>query len=233
MAAHDQPPNRRQGPCVVYAIACGYPDADDLDDLSCDPAFKLACGRLPESGDDLASQPTVSRWENAPDMRTLLRLGYAMIDLWCQGYRRRPKHITLDIDDTVDVVHGHQQLSLFNAHYDERCFLPIHVYDADRGHCVAVLLRPVGNETGTPATPNLLPAPRRPETRAATQHSPAAFAAGAADLGVCMRCPLLVGEHRDMRVGAAVDADAQRERLQHDDQHGADQFHCAVSSAGG
>jgi Transposase DDE domain group 1 len=125
MAAHDQPPNRRQGPCVVYAIACGYPDADDLDDLSCDPAFKLACGRLPESGDDLASQPTVSRWENAPDMRTLLRLGYAMIDLWCQGYRRRPKHITLDIDDTVDVVHGHQQLSLFNAHYDERCFLLI------------------------------------------------------------------------------------------------------------
>ena len=62
----------------VFAIACGYPDADDLDDLRCDPAFKLACGRLPESGDDLASQPTISRWENAPDLRTLLRLGYAM-----------------------------------------------------------------------------------------------------------------------------------------------------------
>ena len=50
----------------IFAIACGYPDADDLDDLRSDPAFKLACGRLPESGDDLASQPTVSRWENAP-----------------------------------------------------------------------------------------------------------------------------------------------------------------------
>ena len=69
----------------VFAIACGYPDADDLDDLRCDPAFKLACGRLPESGDDLASQPTISRWENAPDLRTLLRLGYAMIDLWCRS----------------------------------------------------------------------------------------------------------------------------------------------------
>ena len=125
----------------VFAIACGYPDADDLDDLRCDPAFKLACGRLAESGDDLASQPTISRWENAPDLRTLLRLGYAMIDLWCRSYRRPPKSITLDIDDTVDVVHGHQQLALFNAHYDERCFLPIHVYDADSGHCVAVLLR--------------------------------------------------------------------------------------------
>jgi hypothetical protein len=44
----------------VFAIACGYPDADDLDDLRSDPAFKLACGRLPESGDDLASQPTKS-----------------------------------------------------------------------------------------------------------------------------------------------------------------------------
>ena len=132
----------------IFAIACGYPDADDLDDLRSDPAFKLACGRLPESGDDLASQPTVSRWENAPDLRTLLRLGYAMIDLWCRNYRKPPKHITLDIDDTVDVVHGHQQLSLFNAHYDVRCFLPIHVYDADSGHCVAVLLRPGKTPSG-------------------------------------------------------------------------------------
>jgi hypothetical protein len=56
----------------VFAIACGYPDADDLGDLRRDPAFKLACGRPPESGDDLASQPTMSRWENAPDRRTLI-----------------------------------------------------------------------------------------------------------------------------------------------------------------
>jgi hypothetical protein len=126
----------------VFAIACGYPDADDLDDLRKDPAFKLACGRLPESGDDLASQPTMSRWENAPDLRTLIRLTHAMVDLWCKSYRRAPKAITLDIDDTADTVHGHQQLSLFNAHYDERCFLPIHIYDADTGHCVLTILRP-------------------------------------------------------------------------------------------
>jgi hypothetical protein len=53
----------------VFAIACRYPDADDLDDLRRDPAFKLACGRLPESGGDLHSQPTMSRWENAPRER--------------------------------------------------------------------------------------------------------------------------------------------------------------------
>jgi hypothetical protein len=126
----------------IFAIACGYPDADDLDDLRRDPAFKLACGRLPESGDDLHSQPTMSRWENAPDQRTLIRLARGMVDLWCQSYPSPPKAITLDIDDTADTVHGHQQLSLFNAHYDERCFLPIHVYDADTGHCVVTNLRP-------------------------------------------------------------------------------------------
>src|ERR1700727_3183110 len=67
----------------IFAIGCGYPDADDLDDLRKDPAFKLACGRLPESGDDLASQPTLSRWENAPDLRTVIRLMQDMADLWC------------------------------------------------------------------------------------------------------------------------------------------------------
>ena len=133
----------------ILAIACGYPDADDLDDLRQDPAFKLACGRLPESGDDLASQPTMSRWENAPDRRTLIRLTYATVDLWCNSYRRPPKSIMLDIDDTADTVHGHQQLSLFNAHYDERCFLPIHIYDAATGHCVLTMLRPGKTPDGT------------------------------------------------------------------------------------
>src|SRR3984957_14601391 len=125
----------------VFAIACGYPDADDLDDLRKDAAFKLACGRLPESGDDLASQPTMSRWENAPDLRTLIRLSRGMVDLWCKSYRRPPKAITLDVDDTADTVHGHQQLSLFNAFHDERCFMPVHVYEATRGHCVLTVLR--------------------------------------------------------------------------------------------
>jgi hypothetical protein len=141
----------------IFAIACGYPDADDLDFLRKDPAFKLACGRLPESGDDLASQPTMSRWENAPDLRTLIRLTRAMVDLWCTS-QPPPKAMILDIDDTADTVHGeagqgssgeavgiarrgHQQLSLFNAHHGERCFMPIHVYDAASGHCVLTILR--------------------------------------------------------------------------------------------
>jgi len=101
----------------ILAIACGYEDADDLDHLRTDPAFKLACNCLPDSGGDLCSQPTVSRWENAPTRREVVRMTYAMIDLYCASYVRPPAAVTLDIDDTPDIVHGHQELSLFNSHY--------------------------------------------------------------------------------------------------------------------
>ncbi|MER9573712.1 IS1380 family transposase [Mesorhizobium opportunistum] len=126
----------------IFAIACGYEDANDLDRLRTDPAFKLACGRLPDSGIDLCSQPTCSRLENLPDLRTVIRLGWVLVDLWLSSYAAPPKSVTLDIDDTVDVVHGNQQLSLFNAHYDERCFLPIHIYDAATERPVAMILGP-------------------------------------------------------------------------------------------
>ena len=132
----------------MLAIACGYEDADDLDHLRTDPGFKLACGRLPDTGRDLCSQPTVSRWENAPTLREVVRLTYAMIDTYCASYPKPPKAVTLDIDDTVDVVHGHQQLSLFNAHHDERCFMPIHVYDTATSRPVAILLRPGKTPSG-------------------------------------------------------------------------------------
>src|SRR5437762_6335957 len=132
----------------IFAIACGYEDADDLDRLRLDRAFKLACGRLPDTGVDLCSQPTVSRWENAPALRDLIRLMGGSVDLYCASYTTAPAAVTFDIDDTVDVVHGHQQLSLFNAHYDERCFLPIHVYDTATSRPVAVLLRPGKTPSG-------------------------------------------------------------------------------------
>ncbi|MGY4310785.1 hypothetical protein ACVWW1_000088 [Bradyrhizobium sp. JR3.5] len=99
----------------IFAIACGYEDGNDLDRLRGDPAFKLACGRLPDTGRDLCSQPTLSRLENAPHLREVIRLSSVLVDLWMDSYARAPSAITLDIDDTVDVVHGRQQLSLFNA----------------------------------------------------------------------------------------------------------------------
>ncbi len=132
----------------ILAIACGYEDADDLDHLRSDPALKLACGHLPDSGRDLCSQPTMSRCENAPSLREVIRMMRAMVAVYCASYDRPPASVTLDIDDTLDVVHGHQQLSMFNAHYDERCFLPIHIYDTATSRPVAVLLRPGKTPSG-------------------------------------------------------------------------------------
>jgi hypothetical protein len=132
----------------MLAIACGYPDGNDFDWLRSDPAFKLACGRLPDTGHDLCSQPTISRWENAPTLKEIIRLTYALIDIWCRSYQTPPASVVLDIDDTLDVVHGHQKLSEWNAHYDERCFLPIHVYDTATGRPVAMILRPGKTPSG-------------------------------------------------------------------------------------
>ena len=132
----------------VFAIGCGYEDGNDLDHLRKDPAFKVACGRLPDSGHNFCSQSTISRLENAPCLRDGITLTYALIDQWCATYRQEPDAVVLDIDDSVDVVHGCQQLSLFNAYYDERCFLPIHIGDTERARPVAVILRPGKTPSG-------------------------------------------------------------------------------------
>jgi hypothetical protein len=126
----------------VLLIAAGYPDANDCDALRIDPAFKMAVGRLPESGADLCSQPTMCRLENLPGAVALKRMMAAMVELFCDSFERVPDRIVLDIDDTCDPAHGGQQLALFHAHYGERCFLPIHVYEAVTGKPVAVILRP-------------------------------------------------------------------------------------------
>jgi DDE family transposase len=123
-------------------IAAGYPDGNDCDALRSDPAFKMAVGRLPESGADLCSQPTISRLENLPGPIALKRMMAAMVELFCDSFDEVPRRLLLDIDDTEDRVHGGQQLALWNAHYDSRCFLPIHIYEATTAKPVAVILRP-------------------------------------------------------------------------------------------
>jgi hypothetical protein len=123
-------------------VAAGYEDANDCDALRTDPAFKMAVGRLPESGAELCSQPTMCRLENLPGPIALKRMMAAMIELFCDSFDDVPRRIVLDIDDTEDRVHGGQQLALFHAHYDSRCFLPIHIYEATTGKPVAVILRP-------------------------------------------------------------------------------------------
>src|SRR4051794_34669090 len=103
-------------------------------------------GRLPDDA-DLCSHPTISRLENLPDARALLRMGRAMVDHYRQSFRQAPRRITLDIDDTFDAVHGCQELRLFNAHYDEYGFQPIVVFDG-AGRFISAVLRPAKRPSG-------------------------------------------------------------------------------------
>lgn len=127
----------------VYGIICGYEDANDAGQLRGDPAFKLACGRaVADPRDDLASQPTVSRFEARVDNRTLYRLHEALFEDWLFR-RERPKgRLILDFDSTWDPTHGAQQLSFFNGHYDSHGYHPLLVHDVETGEQILAVLRP-------------------------------------------------------------------------------------------
>ena len=143
------------------AIAAGYEDADDLDDLRHDPAFKMALGKAPGAKIGLVSQPTMSLlssfaskrlpgsgWENNVDLRCAIKMANAMIDVFCESYELPPASITLDIDETFDAAHGEQQLAFWNGFYGERGFLPIHVYETETGRPVAFVLRTAKTPSG-------------------------------------------------------------------------------------
>jgi len=132
----------------MMAIAAGHEDADDLDALRNDPALLIACNRAPESGLDIPSQPTISRLENIADVKSLYRIGIGFIDLFCRGYAMPPASIVLDIDDTNDMVHGGQQLALFNTHAGGTCFQPMHIFEATSGKPILSLLRPGKRPSG-------------------------------------------------------------------------------------
>jgi Transposase DDE domain group 1 len=130
----------------MLMIAAGYEDGIDANALRADPVFKMALERLPGER-DLCSQSTASRLENLPDRRMLLKMGRAMVGLYCAAFAQVPRRITLDIDDTFDAAHGGQQLRLFNAHYDDYGFQPIIVFDG-AGRFVTAVLRPARRPKG-------------------------------------------------------------------------------------
>ncbi len=112
----------------LFGIALGYADGNDAARLADDPVMKLVAGRDPVEGDALASQPTLSRFENAAGPRALLRMSEALADAVIARHRRRNKRvgrITIDLDPTVDPTHGGQQLTFFNGFYGSWCYLPL------------------------------------------------------------------------------------------------------------
>ncbi len=147
----------------VFSIACGYPDANDSARLAADPIHKMLLDRDPVVGLDLSSQPTLSRFENSVGPKQLYRLGETLAESVIVRHAKRlgghARRVTIDLDPTDDPTHGAQQLSFFNSHYDNACYLPMMGFvtfndEADQYLCAAVL-RP-GNVTATAGTMGIL-----------------------------------------------------------------------------
>ena len=130
----------------IFGIAAGYEDCNDHDSLSSDPMLKLSVGRAPISGENLASQPTLSRLENSIGPTELWRMEEVLLAGFITGLRGQPlKQLVIDADATDDPTHGQQELEFFHGFYDCHCFLPLLVYvSADGGEqeLVASVLRP-------------------------------------------------------------------------------------------
>jgi len=125
----------------IFQIICGYEDANDANDLRIDPGFKASCDKLPSEA-DLASQPTITRFENSITTKDLYRIAEVFVDQFVASYDTPPEAIVMDIDDTNDETHGAQQLSLFNGYYDEYCYMPLFIFEGQSGKLITSILRP-------------------------------------------------------------------------------------------
>jgi hypothetical protein len=126
----------------LFAIAQGYEDNNDAATLARDPALKIMAGKAPESAGDLASQPTLSRFENRVSAKDLRRLSDWFLDLYLKTHPGPRQVIVLDMDATDDPTHGKQQLSFFHGYYEEHMYHPLFVFDGRSGFPLAAVLRP-------------------------------------------------------------------------------------------
>jgi hypothetical protein len=125
----------------VSGILAGYEDQNAHDTLRADPVFKLVADRSPED-DDLASQPTLSRFENAASIKSFKRLRDVFIDQFIASFDTPPHHLTFDLDAVDDPAHGHQQLPFWHGYYDPNQYLPLVITCADNDQFVILSLRP-------------------------------------------------------------------------------------------
>jgi hypothetical protein len=208
----------------VFQIACGYEDQDDADALRTDPVLKLVCGRLPESGADLASQPTLSRLENAVDRKTCLRLALALVEVYLRERERLgvPKRLLFDCDSTNDPVHGQQEGAAYHGYFGQHQYFPLLVFDGQTDQLVAAVLRP-GNSHGSKGAvavlKRLVRAVRarwpgvRIELRADSGFAVPALYDYCERVGIAYTVGLIPNERLDA-LAAPLLADAQRQRVE-------------------
>lgn len=125
----------------IFGVLAGYEDQNDHDALRHDPIFKLIADRSPDA-EPLASQPTLSRFENAIAIASLKRLRDLFIDQFIASFAMPPKHLTFDLDAVDDPAHGEQQLALFHGYFDQYQYFPSFITCADNDQTVVLSLRP-------------------------------------------------------------------------------------------
>src|SRR6266850_1909243 len=125
----------------IFQIAAGYEDANDANTLRHDPIFKLLLDRLPETGAPLASQPTISRFENRVSRTEIYRMALVLMDQFIASYNRPPEVIVLDVDDTEDRAHGAQEHIRYDGYYGGYCFMPFHLYEGLSGRLITTILK--------------------------------------------------------------------------------------------
>jgi len=126
----------------IFQIAAGYEDCNDSNDMREDMILKTCVGRLPQSGEGLASQPTMSRLENAIGKKELYLIGKLLVGSFISSYAQTPKVIILDCDDTNNNTYGQQELNFYNHFYGKHCYMPLHIYEGLSGKLVTTLLKP-------------------------------------------------------------------------------------------
>jgi Transposase DDE domain group 1 len=165
----------------VFQIAAGYEDCNDADRLRQDPLLKTVCDRTPHDAEGLSSQPTLSRLDNSADGPTLRRLLRHHETRYVASLPVDQEVVILDIDSTADTTYGAQQLSFFNAHYDEHIYHPLLVFDGESGELITARLRP-GNAGASRGAAGIL----RRLIRKIRRHCPQAQIVVRGDAGFCV-----------------------------------------------
>jgi hypothetical protein len=124
----------------IFGIALGYEDLNDHDTLREDPLFSVLAERRPDPDEPLASSPTLCRFENRVDRRSLVRMSEGIVETFIASHRKPPRELILDFDATDDLVHGQQEKRFFHGYYDAYCFLPLYVFCGDQ--LLVAYLRP-------------------------------------------------------------------------------------------
>jgi hypothetical protein len=126
----------------IFQIAAGYEDCNDCNTQRSDKVLKIACDCNPTTSPSLASQPTMSRFENQPTRRELYDLAYFFVTHFMNSYADEPPIIILDCDDTNTNTHGQQEFAFYNDYYGEYCFMPLHIYEGLSGKLITSILKP-------------------------------------------------------------------------------------------